>query len=94
MNSWSSTLDVEWSASRPGRFTPKGRAPGTQWIGGSVGGGEEKNSQPLQGLEPTDYTAQRYTTDPSGLPSWCGTWLSTGTTLPLLITLPVSIDVH
>jgi hypothetical protein len=26
----------EWSASRPGRFTPKERAPGTHWIGGWV----------------------------------------------------------
>jgi hypothetical protein len=25
---------VEWSASRPGRFTPGERAPGTRWIGG------------------------------------------------------------
>jgi hypothetical protein len=24
----------EWSASRPGRFTPGGRVPGTHWIGG------------------------------------------------------------
>jgi hypothetical protein len=27
----------EWSASRPGRFTPRERAPGTQCIGGCVG---------------------------------------------------------
>jgi hypothetical protein len=27
----------EWSASRPGRFTLRGRAPGTHWIGGWVG---------------------------------------------------------
>jgi hypothetical protein len=26
----------EWSALRPGRFTPRERAPGTHWIGGSV----------------------------------------------------------
>jgi hypothetical protein len=26
----------EWSASRPGRFTPEERAPGTHWIGGWV----------------------------------------------------------
>jgi hypothetical protein len=26
----------EWSASRPGRFTPGERAPGTHWIGGWV----------------------------------------------------------
>jgi len=27
----------EWSASRPGRFTPRERARGTYWIGGWVG---------------------------------------------------------
>jgi hypothetical protein len=27
----------EWSASRPGRFTPEERTPGTHWIGGWVG---------------------------------------------------------
>jgi hypothetical protein len=27
----------EWSASRPSRFTPRERAPGTPWIGGWVG---------------------------------------------------------
>jgi hypothetical protein len=27
----------EWPASRPGRFIPRERAPGTQWIGGWVG---------------------------------------------------------
>jgi hypothetical protein len=27
----------EWSASRPGRFTPRERVPGTQCIGGCVG---------------------------------------------------------
>jgi hypothetical protein len=27
----------EWSASRPGRFTPKERAPDTRWIGGWLG---------------------------------------------------------
>jgi hypothetical protein len=33
-----SALDgVEWSASRPGRFTPKERTPATHWIGGWVG---------------------------------------------------------
>jgi hypothetical protein len=37
-HSWTSTLDGgEWSASRPGRFTPRERAPGTHWIGGWVG---------------------------------------------------------
>jgi hypothetical protein len=32
-----SALVGEWSASRPGRFTPRERAPGTHWIGGWVG---------------------------------------------------------
>jgi hypothetical protein len=27
----------EWSASRPGRFTPTERAPGTHWIGARMG---------------------------------------------------------
>jgi hypothetical protein len=32
------TLDGgEWTASRPGRFTPMGRTPGTYWLGGWVG---------------------------------------------------------
>jgi hypothetical protein len=37
-HSLTSALDGgEWSASRPGRFTPGERAPGTHWIGGWVG---------------------------------------------------------
>jgi hypothetical protein len=37
-HSVTSALDGgEWSASRPGRFTPRERAPGTHWIGGWVG---------------------------------------------------------
>jgi hypothetical protein len=28
---------VEWSASRPGRFTPRERASGTHWVWGWVG---------------------------------------------------------
>jgi hypothetical protein len=37
-HSLTSALDGgEWSASRPGRFTPRERAPGTHWIGGWVG---------------------------------------------------------
>jgi hypothetical protein len=32
---WTSEQDgAEWSASRPGRFTPWERAAGTHWIGG------------------------------------------------------------
>jgi hypothetical protein len=37
-HSLTSVLDGgEWSASRPGRFTSRERAPGTHWIGGCVG---------------------------------------------------------
>jgi len=37
-HSLTSALDGgEWSASRPGRFTPRERAPFTHWIGGCVG---------------------------------------------------------
>jgi hypothetical protein len=38
MHSLALALDgSERSASRTGRFTPRERAPGTHWIGGSVG---------------------------------------------------------
>jgi hypothetical protein len=38
MHSWTSELDgSEWSISRPGRFTPRERAPGINWIGGWEG---------------------------------------------------------
>jgi hypothetical protein len=37
-HSLNSALDGgEWSDSRPGRFTPRERAPGTHWTGGWVG---------------------------------------------------------
>jgi hypothetical protein len=37
-HSLTSALDgCEWSASRPGRFNPRERTPGTHWIGGWVG---------------------------------------------------------
>jgi hypothetical protein len=32
----SALVGGEWSASRPGRFTPGESAPGTHWIGGWV----------------------------------------------------------
>jgi hypothetical protein len=32
----SALVGGEWSASRPGRFIPGERAPGTHWIGGWV----------------------------------------------------------
>jgi hypothetical protein len=34
--SWPPLVGGEWSASRPGRFTPGERAPSTHWIGGLV----------------------------------------------------------
>jgi hypothetical protein len=38
IHSLTSVLDGGgWSALRPGRFTPRERAPGTHWIGGRVG---------------------------------------------------------
>jgi hypothetical protein len=37
MHSLTSALDDEWSASWPGRFTPRERAPATHWLGGWVG---------------------------------------------------------
>jgi hypothetical protein len=38
MSEWVSEALIggEWSASRPGSFTPEERSPGTHWIGGSV----------------------------------------------------------
>jgi hypothetical protein len=57
-HSLTSALDGgEWSASRPGRFTPRERAPGTHWIGGWVGpravlDAVVKHSQPPPGIEP------------------------------------------
>jgi hypothetical protein len=39
----SAQVGGEWSASRPGRFTPGERAPGTHWIGGWV--------NPIAGLD-------------------------------------------
>jgi hypothetical protein len=47
----------EWSASRPGRFTPRERAPSNQWIGDWMGPRtglddvEKRKILPLQGLE-------------------------------------------
>jgi hypothetical protein len=38
LHSLTSALDGgEWSASRPGRFTPREKAPDTPWIGGWMG---------------------------------------------------------
>jgi hypothetical protein len=59
----------EWSASRPGRFTPRERAPFyplDRRLGGpqsrSGRGGEEKNSQPPPAIEP------EYTDRPAHIP--------------------------
>jgi hypothetical protein len=45
----------EWTASRPGRFTPRERAPGAHWIWGLVGHGtgldEVEKILSLPGLE-------------------------------------------
>jgi hypothetical protein len=62
----------EWSASRPGRFTPRERASGTYWIGGWVGPRafldtvvKRKIPSPRQESNPTTLivqpVAQRYT---------------------------------
>jgi hypothetical protein len=74
-------MEVSGQIHRPDPFTLRNRAPGTHWIEGweagrlgrpqsrSGGGGEEKNSQPLPGLEPPiiQLVAQRYTTELSRL---------------------------
>jgi hypothetical protein len=62
---YSSTLSLtsaldggEWSASRPGSFTSRERAPGTHWIGGCVGptvGAEAVVKRKLSLLTPTGY---------------------------------------
>jgi hypothetical protein len=52
----SALVGGEWSASRPARFTPRERGPGTHWIGGWVDPRacldvEERQFFTLQGLE-------------------------------------------
>jgi hypothetical protein len=53
----SALVGDEWPVSRPGRFTPEERAPGTHWIGGWVGPRagldevEKRKFLTLQGLE-------------------------------------------
>jgi hypothetical protein len=62
----------EWSASSPGRFTPRERGPGTHWIGGWVGPRaildavmKRKIPSPRQESKPRtpiiQFVAQRYT---------------------------------
>jgi hypothetical protein len=72
-HSLTSALDGgEWSGSRPGRFTPRERTPGTHWIGGWVGTRavldavvRRKISSPRQEWNPRtpiiQLVAQRYT---------------------------------
>jgi hypothetical protein len=57
-------MEVSGQLHDPAILPPKERAHGTHWIGGS-GRGEEKNSQPLPGLEPPiiQTVAQCYTTE-------------------------------
>jgi hypothetical protein len=53
----SAVVGGEWSASRPGSFTPGDRAPGTHWIGAWVGARtgldavEKRRFVTLQGLD-------------------------------------------
>jgi hypothetical protein len=50
MHSLSSALDGrEWSALRPGRFTPRERAPGTHWIEGCIRNGNKIMTSELSG---------------------------------------------
>jgi hypothetical protein len=62
----SALVGGEWSTSRPGRFTPGERAPGTHWIGGWAGlrAGvddlEKRKFLTLPGLE-LQPVASRYT---------------------------------
>jgi hypothetical protein len=52
----------EWSASRPGRFTPWERALGTDWIGGWVGPGrrgEQKILDPTGARTPTPWSSRQ-----------------------------------
>jgi hypothetical protein len=51
----SALVGGEWSASRPGRFTPGERVPGTHWIGGWV--------DPITGLD--DLKKRKFLTPPT-----------------------------
>jgi hypothetical protein len=48
----SALVGGEWSASRPGRFTPRERTPSTYWIGGWVGHVRYSNSTSVFGVTP------------------------------------------
>jgi hypothetical protein len=56
----SALVGREWSASRPDRFTPGGRAPGTHWIGGWVDPRDVENN--IESPEPnfTEETNKAY----------------------------------
>jgi hypothetical protein len=49
----------EWSASRPGRFNPRERAPGAHWIGGSVGEVYKSIAQQLCHVRILSYQRQK-----------------------------------
>jgi hypothetical protein len=51
-----SALVSDWSASRPGRFIPLERAPGTHWMGGWVGPRTR-----LEALEPVEGQSWQHT---------------------------------
>jgi hypothetical protein len=59
----------EWSASRPGRFTPRERAAGTHSLWGWVGSGagldavEQRQNLPLPVIEPRLFSTGRRCTD-------------------------------
>jgi hypothetical protein len=57
-----SALDrSEWSPSRPGRFTPGERAPGTHWIGDWVGGVEKRLAPARNRASAVQTVTRRYT---------------------------------
>jgi hypothetical protein len=52
-----STSGSEWSASLPGCFTPRERAPGTHWVGGWVGPRAVLDIQVVKGKVPSSRTS-------------------------------------
>jgi len=57
-------MEVEWSATRPGRFIPWERVHGTHWIGGWVGpragldlAAKKEKSLPLPAIDPWSFSA-------------------------------------
>jgi hypothetical protein len=56
----SALVGGEWSASRPGCFTPRERVPSTHWIGGWVGPRTNLDDVEKRKILP-DLSASRYT---------------------------------